>query len=56
MWFYDRNTLALGDHAANFGGFNHCGRGDKKFLICHVVSENHAFKRFSDFTERSSLN
>ena len=55
MWFYDWNTFTLGDHAANFGGFNHCGRRDKKFLICHVISEDHAFKRLSDFIERSSL-
>ena len=39
------SDLTLGHHAANFGDFRHCGSVDKTFLICHVISKDHVFKR-----------
>ena len=36
-------ALTLNHQAANFGGFRHCGSGNKKFLICHVISKYHVF-------------
>ena len=38
------------DHyAANFGGFRNFGSGDKKLLICQVISNDHVFKGFCGF-------
>ena len=34
MCFYGWEPLTLGSHVANFGGFRHCGNGDKTSLIC----------------------
>ena len=34
MCFYGWEPLTLGYHVANFGGFRHCGNGDKTSLIC----------------------
>ena len=36
-------------HATNFGDFNNCVSGDKKFLIRHVISKDHVLKGFCDF-------
>ena len=41
MWLYGLETLILGHHAANFGGFRHCGSGDKTFLIFHEISKGY---------------
>ena len=48
MWLYGWEPLTLATHAANFGGFRHCGSGDKIFLICHVISKDHLFKGLRD--------
>ena len=51
MWHYGRETLRLGRHAANFGGFKHCDSGDKTYLICHLIYKDHAFKGLCDFMD-----
>ena len=38
---YCWDSLTVIHHAANFGGFTHCGSGDKTFLICHVITKDH---------------
>ena len=45
----------LGHHAANFGGFRHCGSGAKMFLICYVISKDYLFKAMSYFLGGSLL-
>ena len=45
---YGWDPFSLGLHAANFGGFRHCGNGGKKFLICHMFSNDHVFKGLPD--------
>ena len=55
MWFYDCEPVTLGHHAANFGVFRHCVRGDKTFSICHVISKDHVFKGLSEFIGESFL-
>ena len=47
--------LTLGYYAANFGGFRHCGRGDKMLLISHVISNDHMFKGLREFIGGSPL-
>ena len=49
MWLYDWDLLILGHHAANFGDFRPCGRGNKTFSICHVISRDHIFKGLGEF-------
>ena len=49
-WLNGHVTLCLGrvtigHQAANFSGFRHCGNWNKTFLICHVISKEHVFKR-----------
>ena len=53
MWLYDWESFTVSHHAANFGGFRHCGRGDEKLSICHVISKDHVFQGLSDFIGRS---
>lgn len=37
-------NLWLGDF-----GFKHCGSGDKRFLICHVIPKDYMFQDLCDF-------
>ena len=45
----------VGHHDAKFGGFRYCGRGDKMFLICYMISKDHVFKGLPDFVGRTPL-
>lgn len=47
-------SLTLRLHAAKFGGFRHCDGGDKMFLICHLISQDHAIKESSTPCELST--
>ena len=47
--------LTLDHRAADFVSFRHCGRGDKTSSVCQVISKDHVFKGFSDFTRGISL-
>ena len=49
MTFHGWEPLTVGYHAANFGSFNNCGRGDKPFLICQGISKDHLFKALCGF-------
>ena len=40
----DWEALTIGHQTADFGRVGHCGRGDKTFLICHVISKKCVFK------------
>ena len=31
-------------HSGKLGGFSHFGRGDKMFLICHLISQQLTFE------------
>ena len=33
MWLYGRKLLIVCNHCVRFGGYTHCGSGDKMFLI-----------------------
>ena len=37
---------------AKFGGHRHCGSGDIKFLVCHVISQDHVTKGQSSIMGR----
>ena len=55
MWLHDWEFLALGHHAANFGEFRDCGRVDKIFSICDLISKDYVFNRLSGFLGVSLL-
>ena len=55
MRLYNWEPLTLDHHAVNFGGFRHCGRGDKMISICHVLSNDHIFEGLSDLTGERPL-
>ena len=42
--FKSGSPLTLSDHTIMVGGFRHCGTGDKTFLICHVIPQDHGIK------------
>ena len=41
----------MSHYLAVFGGYWSSARGDKKYLICHVTSENHVIERLSNAWE-----
>ena len=55
MWLHDWEFLTLGHHAANFGEFRDCGRVDKIFSICDLISKDYVFNRLSGFLGVSLL-
>ena len=55
IWLYVYVLIILGHHAASFGDTRHCVRGDKVFLICHVISKDYGFKELSEFIGGSPL-
>ena len=50
-WNYFKRwkLLTLRHHATTFGGFMHCGSGNKTFLICHVILLEYRIKRSFNF-------
>ena len=41
--------LAASHHPDKLGDNRYCDKSDLMFLICHVTSHNHLFKRSCDF-------
>ena len=48
MGIYAREPFTVRHHASNFGGFRHCGSGNKTFLICEVIPKDHTYKELCD--------
>ena len=55
MFKWSCEFTTLGHHTTSFGGFKHCGRGDKTFSISHLILIDDMFKVLSDFIGGSSL-
>ena len=53
---YDWEPLTIGNHATNFAGLRHCGRGDNMMSICHVISKDNMFKGLPDFIGKTPYN
>ena len=49
MRLYGKEFLIVWDHPVRFDGHSHCGSEDLTFLIDHVSSRDHLFKRLCDF-------
>ena len=55
MRIHHGEPLTVGHHDAKFGGFRYCGRGDKTFLNCYMISKDHVFKELPNFVGGSPL-
>ena len=53
MRLYGKELIIVWSHPARFDGHSHCGSEDLTFLIDHVSSRDHLFKRLCDFMGRS---
>ena len=42
-------TVKVSHHTTKFGGNRHCGTGDIKILVCHVILHDHVMKGSCDF-------
>ena len=50
----DGELLIVYQHHANFGDCKHCGKEDRRYLICHVILQDHLIKVLWDTMSRSS--
>ena len=55
MWPYGWELLILYHQFAKSGGNRRCSSWDVKFLICHLILQDHVIKGSFDFMNRSSL-
>ena len=42
-------ALKVSHHPTKFGGNKHCGSGDIKISVCHVILQDHVMKEPCDF-------
>ena len=54
MRHYRQEPIKVSCHLAKFGGYRHCGSGDKMMLVCHVTLQDQVITGSRDFMGRSS--
>ena len=49
MRLYRKEPLKVSHQRVKFGGYRHCGSGDRLILVCPLISSHHVIKQPRDF-------